>query len=123
MDTYALLDRLGLVMPDTGDLQEWETAGQATVDGSPIDRDVLAAFAANITGWLADTTPTEPAAAAPDPAATLALVTEIAATRLDGELDDDGEEIIIENDDAWTNVWAWVTSARGVLGLPEHDDA
>lgn len=47
------------------------------------------------------------------------LITELAGMTKDGELGDDGEEYVMENDDAWESIMGMISWARRVLGQPE----
>ena len=48
----------------------------------------------------------------------LAFVSEIAEMNKDGELVD-GDEFILENDDAYETVMSLISDARSILGQPE----
>lgn len=48
----------------------------------------------------------------------LALVEEIADMTKDGEINDEGGEYIMENDDAYHTVMSLISAAREVCGLP-----
>lgn len=50
----------------------------------------------------------------------LALVEEIADMTKDGEIDDEGEEYVIENDDAWETVMSLISAAREIVGWREE---
>lgn len=49
----------------------------------------------------------------------LAFVTGLAEEPRDGDLDEDGDEISIENDEAWEFTLATVAEARRLLGQPD----
>lgn len=55
----------------------------------------------------------------------LGVLRELVDMKLDGEIDDDGDEYVLENDDAHETVTSLVGQARELLGVaapPRYDD-